>query len=117
MKEEVKDGKRERSIVGFLEFVRGQRVFGFAVGLIIGTAASVLVNSLINNVIMPPIGKLFGSADGLKGLVWDMGTTAGGEQAVMRYGAFLSDFVNFVMIALVVYWVIKLLKIEMMPKK
>jgi len=116
MKKEEERG-RKRAIVGFLEFVRGQRVFGFAVGLVIGTAASVLVNSLINNVIMPPIGKLFGSADGLRGLVWDMGTTASGEQAVMRYGVFLSDLVNFVMIALVVFWVIKLLRIEMVSRK
>lgn len=101
---------------GFWEFIRGQGVIGFAVGLVIGTAASGLVNSLINNVVMPPIGFLLGSSDGLKGLSWDMGATASGEHAILNYGMFLSDLFNFLVIALVVYLVIRWLKVEMKRK-
>ena len=121
---EVKKGGKMRVIgtkgkegaQGFLEFIRSSGVIGLAVGLVIGTAASVLVNSLINNVIMPPLGFLLGSSDGLRGLVWDMGTTPSGEQAVLHYGVFLSDLINFLVIALVVYLVVKWLKVELRRK-
>jgi large conductance mechanosensitive channel len=111
MRERGKEG-----VKGFLEFIKGQGVIGFAVGLVLGTAASGLVNSLINNVVMPPLGFLLGSSDGLKGLSWDMGTTASGERAVLSYGVFLSDLINFLIIALVVYLVVKWLKVELKKK-
>ena len=107
-------GKEEAQ--GFWAFIRGQKVIGFAVGLIIGTAASVTVNSLINNVIMPPLGFWLGSSDGLKGLSLDLGATSTGEHAVLNYGTFLADFINFLILALVVYFVIKWMKVEMNKK-
>ena len=97
---------------GFMKFIREQNVIGLAVGLILGTAASGLVNSLINNVIMPPLGFLLGSADGIRGLVLDMGTTPAGEHAVLAYGVFINDLINFLVLALVVYLVIKILKLD-----
>ena len=97
---------------GFMKFIREQNVVGLAVGLILGTAASALVNSLINNVIMPPLGFLLGSADGIRGLSVDLGTTPAGEHAVLAYGAFINDLINFLVLALVVYLVIKLLKLD-----
>ena len=111
MEKEEKKGTKGH-VTGFMEFIRGQGVLSLAIGLVIGTAAATLVNSLINNVVMPPLGFVLGSSDGLKGLVIDMGTTAGGEQAVLRYGMFLSDLINFLVIALVIYMVVKLLHIE-----
>jgi large conductance mechanosensitive channel len=102
--------------VGFREFVMAQNVAGLAVGLVLGTAATVVVNSLINNVVMPPLGFLLGSSDGLKGLYVDLGRTAGGEEAVLRYGAFLSDLINFLVIALVVYFVVRFLRVEVGKK-
>ncbi|MDR3297800.1 MAG: MscL family protein [Candidatus Nomurabacteria bacterium] len=101
---------------GFLEFIKGQNVIGLAIGLVIGTAASALINSLINNVIMPPFGFLLGSAEGLKGLYLDLGTTPAGEVAQLKYGAFLSDFINFLVIAIVVYLVVKWLNLELKKK-
>ena len=101
---------------GFMQFIREQNVVGLAVGLILGTAASALVNSLINNVIMPPLGFLLGSADGIRGLSVDLGTTPAGEHAVLAYGAFVNDLINFLVLALVVYLVIKLLKLDIKKK-
>jgi len=128
MKKEVKDEKGQKRgrvrrireskhVSGFMRFIKGQGVVGLAIGLVIGTAAATLVNSLINNVVMPPLGFLLGSSDGLKGLVIDMGVTAGGEEAVLRYGVFLSDLINFLVIALVIYIVVKLLHLEPPVKK
>lgn len=108
--------KGKEGVKGFVEFIKGYGVIGLAIGLVIGTAASTLVNSLINNVVMPPLGFLLGSSDGLKDLVWNMGTTAAGEEAVLHYGQFLSDAINFFVIALVVYLVVKWLKVDIKKK-
>jgi len=96
----------KNQLQGFGDFAREQGVVGLAVGLVIGAAVATLVNSLINNLIMPPLGFVLGSAEGLKGLTFSMGTTPNGQEAVIRYGAFLNDFINFVVIAFVVYYVV-----------
>ena len=97
---------------GFMKFIREQNVVGLAVGLVLGTAAGGLVNSLIDNIIMPPLGFLLGSADGLKGLELNMGVTPSGEVAILHYGVFINDLINFLVLALCVYLVIKILKLE-----
>ncbi len=102
---------------GFLDFIRTQGVVGLAVGLILGGAVSVLVKSLVDNVILPPIGLLLGSGDGLKGLSWTIGKGNGGDPAIIHYGTFLNDFVNFVIIALVVYLVFHMLGLTKLDKK
>lgn len=91
---------------GFKNFIKDQGLVGMAVGLVLGTASAALVKSLIDNIIMPPIGLLLGSADGLKGLKINMGMTANGKAAELNYGTFLNDLINFVVIAAVVYVVI-----------
>ncbi len=101
----------------FMEFIRTQGVIGLAVGLVLGGAVSVLVKSLVDNVVMPPLGFILGSAEGLKGLSWDMGTTAAGKTAVLNYGVFLNDTINFIVIAFVVYGLIRILKVDKIDKK
>ena len=97
---------------GFISFIKEQNVVSLAIGLVLGTAASALVNSLINNIIMPPLGFLLGSADGIRGLELVMGTTPTGETAVLRYGQFINDLINFLVLAFVVYFVVKALKLD-----
>ncbi len=97
---------------GFIAFIKEQNVVSLAIGLVLGTAASALVNSLINNIIMPPLGFLLGSADGIRGLELVMGTTPTGETAVLRYGQFINDLINFLVLAFVVYFVVKALKLD-----
>ena len=94
---------------GFRDFIKDQGLIGMAVGLVLGTASGTLIKSLIENMIMPPLGFVLGSADGLKGLSWLMGVTPAGEEAVLNYGFFLNDLVNFLVIALTVYLIIKVL--------
>lgn len=107
----------ESQIKSFLDFIRTQGVVGLAVGLVLGSAVGVLVKSLVDNVVMPPLGLLLGSAEGLKGLVWTLGSTNSGEPAVLHYGVFLNDFINFAVIALVIYLILRLLKVEHFDKK
>ena len=112
----VKDhGKKH--ISGFASFIRTQGVVGLAVGLVLGGAVTLLVKSLIDNIVMPPLGFILGSSDGLKGLTLSLGTTADGEPAVLHYGTFLNDFINFLVIALVVYLVVHGLGFDKLDKK
>lgn len=107
----------ETGVKGFVEFIRTQGVIGLAVGLVLGTAVSILVKSLVDNVVMPPIGLLLGSADGLKGLSWTIGSNNEGDPAVIQYGVFLNDLINFIIIALVVYLVFNMLGLTKFDKK
>ncbi|NTW62343.1 hypothetical protein HGB25_02965 [Candidatus Saccharibacteria bacterium] len=101
----------------FLDFIRTQGVVGLAVGLVLGGSVSVLVKSLVDNVVMPPLGILLGSAEGLKGLTWTIGKVSNGQMTVLRYGIFLNDLINFFVIAAVVYFIVKLLRFDKIDKK
>ena len=104
-------------LMGFLDFIRTQGVVGLAVGLVLGGSVSVMVKSLVDNVVMPPLGMVMGSAEGLKGLVWTIGKTNSGTATVLHYGIFLNDLVNFVIIAAVVYLIVSLLRFDRIDKK
>ena len=109
MKKNDKASQLKVNTHGFRDFIKDQGLVGVAVGLILGTASGTLIKSLIDNMIMPPLGFILGSADGLKGLSWSMGVTPSGQEAVLNYGTFLNDLVNFLVIALTVYMLIKVL--------
>jgi large conductance mechanosensitive channel len=107
----------ESQFKGFVEFIRTQGVIGLAIGLVIGGAVATLVRSLIDNVIMPPLGLLLGSAEGIKGLSLIIGETSSGEPALWKYGIFLNDLINFLVIALVVYLFVRILKMDRLDLK
>lgn len=109
-------GKSVQHASGFMDFIRTQGVVGLAVGLVLGGAVTILVKSLIDNLVMPPLGFVLGSAEGLKGLELVIGK-AGGKQAVLHYGVFLNDLVNFIVIALVIYLIVHLLGFDKLDKK
>lgn len=96
----------KEQLEGFKQFILSQGLIGMAIGLILGTTSVALVKSLIDNVIMPPIGLILGSADGLKGLRLAIGRTVNGELTFINYGIFLNDLINFAVIAVVVYFII-----------
>ncbi len=101
---------------GFMEFVRTQGVVGLAVGLVLGGAVTIVVKSLIDNVVMPPLGFILGSAEGIKGLSFNMGKTAAGQEAILHYGVFLNDLINFAVIAVIVYLVVHILGLDKVDK-
>lgn len=96
---------------GFVNFIREQGVVGLAVGLVLGGAVATMVKSLVDNVVLPPVGLLLGSANGLRGLNWTIGK-ADDKDVVLQYGAFLNDLLNFMIIAFVVYFVVHSLGID-----
>lgn len=110
-------GRGMRHVGGFMDFIRTQGVVGLAVGLVLGGAVTVMVKSLIDNIVLPPLGLLLGSADGLKGLTVHLGKTSDGKEAILHYGTFFNDLINFVVIALVIYFVVHGLRFDRLDKK
>jgi large conductance mechanosensitive channel len=106
-----------RQLYGFANFIRTQGVVGLAVGLVLGGAVTVLVKSLIDNLVMPPIGLLLGSSEGLKGLTLSLGKATSGKETILHYGTFLNDLINFLVIALVVYLIVHILGFDKIDKK
>ncbi|MBX4209500.1 MscL family protein [Candidatus Parcubacteria bacterium] len=86
---------------GFIHFIRTQGVVGFAVGFILGRAISDFIGSIVNDIINPTIGLALSRFTDLGNL----SITVHGS--VIRYGRTISLFINFIILALVVYFVIK----------
>lgn len=95
----------------FLDFVREQGIVGLAVGFILGGAVAKFVTSLIADIINPLLGIILGATGDLSTLFIQVGG------AKIMYGNFLSTFIDFVVIALVVYFGVKGLKLDKLDKK
>lgn len=96
-------------IAEFKEFALKGNMMDMATGIIIGGAVGKLVTSLVDNVIMPPIGLLMGGID-----FSDIGMVlkeAVGETPalVWKYGAFLQSLIDFIIIAFAIFMLIKLM--------
>lgn len=103
----------------FKEFAMRGNVIDMAVGVVIGGAFGKIVSSLVSDIVMPPLGILTGGMD-FKDKVWTLQEGSGDAEAVViSYGAFISNVIDFVIIALVIFVVIKQVNriSEMMAKK
>ncbi len=96
---------------GFIDFVREQGVMGLAVGFILGGAVSKVVTALVTDIVNPLLSIALGTVGGLKTASF----TVGG--ASILYGDLLSVLIDFVVVALVVYFGVKLLKLDRLDKK
>lgn len=98
----------------FKEFALRGNVVDLAVGIIIGVAFGAVVNSLVEDVIMPPLGLIIGNVDfsdlfiNLSGQ--DYASLAAAREAgapVIAYGAFINVVINFLVVALAVFLLVK----------
>lgn len=98
----------------FKKFIMRGNVIDMAVGVIIGGAFGKIVTSLVNDIVMPPIGLLVGKVDfsnlflSLNGQYYP--TLAAAQKAgapTLNYGAFINIVINFVIVAFVIFLVIK----------
>ncbi|OOR99018.1 mechanosensitive ion channel protein MscL [Haemophilus paracuniculus] len=93
----------------FREFAVKGNVVDMAVGVIIGGAFGKIVSSLVSDVIMPPIGWLIGGVD-FKDLAITLQEKQGETEAVMiKYGAFIQNVFDFLIIAIAVFGMVKLI--------
>jgi len=100
---------------GFVEFIRTQGVIGLAIGLAIGAAAGDTVNKLVEGFINPIVQFIVGSQVSLQSAVWHVELF--GRQADFAWGPFVSSAITLLATALVIYWIIHMLKLDRLDKK
>jgi large conductance mechanosensitive channel len=98
----------------FKEFIARGNVFDMAVGIIIGAAFTAIVNSLVGDILMPVIGMLMSGIDFSDKFIALDGQTYASLQAakdagvaVMTYGIFVNAVINFLIVAFVIFMLVK----------
>ena len=100
----------------FREFIARGNVLDLAVAVIIGAAFGKIITTLVDGVIMPPIGLLLGSVDfsslfivldSAKGIPASLAEAKAKGIPVIAYGAFLNDVVNFLIVAFAIFLIVK----------
>ncbi|OGY85469.1 MAG: hypothetical protein A2233_04100 [Candidatus Kerfeldbacteria bacterium RIFOXYA2_FULL_38_24] len=89
-----------KTIQEFKEFLKEYHVVSVAVAFMMGTAINELIKSFVNNVLMPLIDFLIPGGE-WQNAVWQMGSVP------LNWGAFLSELIHFLILALVVFLVVK----------
>lgn len=105
----------KRHINGFLEFVREQGVVGLAIGLAVGTQAAILVKDVVASIIDPILGLIIGNPKGLQAAVWQVEFR--GRGATFTIGSLLYSLIVFLAVCLVIYLVVRGLKLDKIDKK
>jgi large conductance mechanosensitive channel len=98
----------------FKEFAMRGNVLDMAIGIVIGVAFGKIVTSLVNDVIMPPIGLLLGKVDfsnlfiNLSGTPYDsLAAAKEAGAATIAYGAFLNTVLDFLIVAFVIFLIVR----------
>lgn len=95
----------------FRDFIKEYQIVALAMGFIMGSASQALVRSLVENIIMPFATVLFVNG------AWQNATLHLGPLS-LRWGAFLGELINFIIIALVVFFIVKkILKADKIENK
>ncbi|HEY7883757.1 MAG TPA: large-conductance mechanosensitive channel protein MscL [Cellvibrionaceae bacterium] len=93
----------------FREFAVKGNVVDMAVGIIIGAAFGKIVSSLVADIVMPPVGLLIGGVDFSDLAVVLKAATADSAAVVVAYGKFIQTTLDFVIVAIAVFMMIKVL--------
>jgi len=101
----------------FKDFIARGNVIDLAVAVIIGAAFGKIITSLVDGIIMPPLGLLLGKVD-FSSLFYVLDKSQGAPASladakakgipIMAYGAFINDIVNFVIVAFVIFLMVKM---------
>ena len=98
----------------FRQFILRGNVVDMAIGIVIGAAFNSLIQSFVDNILMPPVGMLLGRVQfsalfiDLSGQGYTSLTDAEAASApVIRYGLFLTELVNYLIIALVIFLLVR----------
>jgi large conductance mechanosensitive channel len=91
----------------FKTFIARGNVMDMAVGVVVGGAFTAIVNSLVGDIINPLIGKLFGGVDLSEAKVVLTEATEETAEVAIRYGALIQTIINFLIVALCVFAVVR----------
>jgi large conductance mechanosensitive channel len=115
--------KEESMFKEFKKFIMRGSVIDLAIGIIIGAAFGKIVSSLVNDIIMPPIGLLLGKVNfanlyiNLSGKAYDsLAAAKDAGAATINYGAFINTIIEFLIVAFVLFLIIKQVN-QMQAKK
>lgn len=95
---------------GFIEFIKSQGVVGLAVGFIMGGSITKLITSFVNDIINPIVGIFIGAAN-LQNSYIQVG------RAKIMWGTFVSSLIDFIIIAFIVYFGVKILSFKKSEKE
>jgi len=104
-------GVELRRVEGFINFIKEQGVVGLAVGFILGGAVSKVVSALVTDIINPFIGLGLGAVGDIKSASFSVGS------ATILYGDMIGVVIDFLVIALVVYFGVKIFRFDKHDKK
>ena len=113
--DQKKPQTRKRPGSGFSEFLRGQGVVGLAIGFVIGTQVQVVVKQLLDSFINPILGLTIGNGGSFTSKVFTIHLH--GKVSHFAWGSFIYSLINFLILVLVLYLVIKLFRLDKLDKK
>jgi large conductance mechanosensitive channel len=120
-KKESKSGRTSRKVErvksplrGFVNFVREQGVVGLAIGFVLGAQSKTLVDQLVESFINPLLGLLLPGSGSLDERTFSV--TMGGQTEVFSWGAFVDQLISFLIIAAIIYFIFKGLKLDKLDK-
>jgi large conductance mechanosensitive channel len=93
----------------FKAFAMRGNVADMAVGIIIGAAFGKIVSSLVNDVIMPPIGMLMGGVDFSTLAITIKGASEGAAPVLIKYGIFINTVLDFIIVAFCIFMIVRLM--------
>jgi large conductance mechanosensitive channel len=97
----------------FKEFAMRGNVIDLAVGVIIGAAFGKIVTSVVNDILMPPVGLLLGNMDfsnlfvSLRGSYETVAAAEAAGAPIIKYGVFINNVIDFVIVAFVIFLLIR----------
>lgn len=91
----------------FIEFINRGSVVDLAVGVAVGGAFTAIVNSLVNDIVMPIVGLIAGGVDFTNLAIRIPNFFGTGDEAVIAYGNFIQNVIEFLIIAWVIFLIIK----------
>lgn len=115
MRAEVVNSMVNNQVRGFFDFLREQSVVGLAIGLVLGTQAKQLVDQMVSSFLNPLVGLLLPGNGTLAQKIaivhlW-------GKKATFGWGAFVVSLITFIIVAAVVFYVFKGLRLDKLDKK
>lgn len=112
----LREARAAKVTLGFVDFIREQGVVGLAIGLAMGAAAGAAVKAIVDGFVSPLIGFVLGGST-LATKVWHTGLERGGKELIIAWGAAANAVVILVATGLVIYFVVKGLKLDRLDKK
>lgn len=100
----------KKPFLGFIEFIRSQGVVGLAVGFIMGASITKLITAFVSDIINPIVGILLGPIGDLSKVYLSIGS------AKILFGSFISSIIDFLIIAFIVYFSVKIIGVDRVDK-